>query len=295
MAEDKLKKLEDIVNVLDRKTIEEDDFVAAFKQVIDYVKQSNTSTAGILNKIIERLDTFALQLKGDNEEDRKMVKQAVGEAMAEMRTTLDARMAEIKSGENGKDGLPGKDADEQAIIATLLSKIPKPIEPIIDTPDQLIEKVNKSSLLIAKERVEGLVDAIKMAAANAAYATVGITTSIFFKNGTQVGRAKNINFIEGSNMTITTYQTGDQMNVQFTSTGASGGTIADEEVPTDSGDHTNFTIAHTPNTGTFKLYRGGARQQSGVDYTLTGTALVLTTPLDTVDNGGETLFCDYTY
>jgi hypothetical protein len=64
-----------------------------------------------------------------------------------------------------------------------------------------------------------------------------------------------------------------------------------EEVPTDSGDHVNFTIANTPTTGSFRLFRGGARQQSGGDYTLTGTSLVLTSALAT----GEILLADYSH
>ena len=68
-------------------------------------------------------------------------------------------------------------------------------------------------------------------------------------------------------------------------------TIVSEEVPADSGDHINFTIAHTPTTGSFRLFRGGARQQSGGDYTLTGTALVLTSALA----DGEILLADYSH
>lgn len=86
------------------------------------------------------------------------------------------------------------------------------------------------------------------------------------------------------------------VTVNITGGGGASGTAVDQEVPTDSGDHTNFTIAHSPISGTFKLYRGGTRQASiGVtpDYTLTGTALVLAVALDTAN--GEQLFCDYSY
>jgi hypothetical protein len=70
-----------------------------------------------------------------------------------------------------------------------------------------------------------------------------------------------------------------------------GVTLVSEEVPVDSGDHINFTIAFTPIAGSFRLFRGGARQQSVSDYTLTGTALVLTSALAT----GETLLADYSH
>jgi hypothetical protein len=68
-------------------------------------------------------------------------------------------------------------------------------------------------------------------------------------------------------------------------------TLVSEEAPTDSGDHTNFTIAHTPTTGSFRLFRGGARQQSASDYVLTGAALALSVALA----DGEVLLADYSH
>lgn len=109
---------------------------------------------------------------------------------------------------------------------------------------------------------------------------------------------KNTRFIDftGAGIGSVSRSTDGVVTVNITGGGGSSGTLVTEEVPTDSGDHINFTIAHTPLAGTFKLYRGGARQASvgtSPDYTLTGTALVLGTALDTVD--GEKLFADYAY
>jgi hypothetical protein len=70
-----------------------------------------------------------------------------------------------------------------------------------------------------------------------------------------------------------------------------GPTPVSEEVPGDSGDHVNFTIAHLPIAGSFRLFRGGARQQSVSDYTLTGTGLTLVAQLF----DGEILLADYSY
>ena len=70
-----------------------------------------------------------------------------------------------------------------------------------------------------------------------------------------------------------------------------GVVLVSEELPVDSGDHINFTIAHTPATGSFRLFRGGARQQNIGDYALTGIALVLTSALA----DGEILLADYSH
>lgn len=78
--------------------------------------------------------------------------------------------------------------------------------------------------------------------------------------------------------------------------GGSGGTLVSEEIPTDSGDHINFTLAHTPIAGTLRIYRGGARQASigsSPDFTATGDDLVLAVALNTAE--GEVLFADYEY
>jgi hypothetical protein len=71
----------------------------------------------------------------------------------------------------------------------------------------------------------------------------------------------------------------------------SGVVSVSEELPLDSGDHINFTIAHTPTAGSFRLFRGGARQQSTSDYVLTGAALSLSVALA----DGEVLLADYSH
>src|ERR1700712_2778683 len=48
-----------------------------------------------------------------------------------------------------------------------------------------------------------------------------------------------------------------------------------EEIPLDSGDHINFTIANEPLSASFRLYRSGARQQFGGDYILAGVNIGL--------------------
>lgn len=169
-------------------------------------------------------------------------------------------------GIQGEPGLPGEDGSP-------------------DTPDDIIKKINLSKLTISKERIDGLLDSLGQMISGA----VGITTTFFFKNGTQVGRAKNINIIEGSNITASLYQTGDQMNISISSTGGTGGTAVDSEIPSGSG--TSFTIAHTPVAGTLRVFRGGARQTNTVDYTFTGTTITLINALAT----GEVLAVDYLY
>lgn len=56
---------------------------------------------------------------------------------------------------------------------------------------------------------------------------------------------------------------------------------------------TSFTLAHTPNAGTLRLYRGGARQQEGTgkDFTMSGANGTLVSAAAS----GEVFLADYSY
>ena len=65
----------------------------------------------------------------------------------------------------------------------------------------------------------------------------------------------------------------------------------DDETPsgTKNGVNTTFTLAHTPMTGTLKIYRGGIRQRLTEDYTLSNkTITFIVAPA-----ANEIILCDY--
>lgn len=65
-----------------------------------------------------------------------------------------------------------------------------------------------------------------------------------------------------------------------------------EENLTPQGPGTAFTLAHTPKTGTVRLYRGGSRQALvATDYSIVGSAITLTVSLA----AGEVLIADYKF
>lgn len=279
MQDDKLKRFEDALNLATRDTVTEGDFIVAFKQVMEVIKSSNNATAGVLEEVFTRLDTFANELKGDSEQDRNLVKQAVGQAMASLRVDLDsltatqnakldAKLASITQPEDGKD------ADVTGLVDEVLSKIPKPVEPPPETPDETVEKINKSTLLIAKERVEGLVDAIRQAVANSG--SMPVTTSFF--NGL---RGKNLNIVGA-----TATQQGD--TVYVTPTGGTGGgqvnsVVAGTGISVNSTDPANPIVSATGTTpGGLNLqvqYNNGG-VFGGISGAVTnGTILNLTNPL----------------
>ncbi len=207
-----------------------------------------------------------------------------------------------KEGRDGRDGVDGRDGQDGE----------KGDDGSPDTPDEIIQKINKSHLLISKDRIDGLVDSLSQMI----HSAVGITTTIFFKNGTQVGRAKNINLTgsavssvsvigDTANIILTGGAGGGQVNSVVAGTGisvdntdpanpivtntGSSPNFADNEVASGSG--TTYTLAHTPVAGSQHVYGAGVRLTSGNDYTISSATI-------TIINGsyatGEVL-CDYRF
>lgn len=73
-------------------------------------------------------------------------------------------------------------------------------------------------------------------------------------------------------------------------------TPVDEEIPggTKDGVNTAFTLAHTPITGSTKLYVRGLRLQLGVDYSIAGANITILTAL-LIPGASDTFFIDYKY
>lgn len=171
---------------------------------------------------------------------------------------------------------------EQPIV-TEITKVTNEIKEVAvtDTPDQIVEKVNTSSYQIKKERIEGLIDLMMHVAANAV-ASVGITTTNFFRNGTLIGRAKNINFT-GSAVTSVTV-TGDQANISL-SGGAGGGQVnsivAGTNITVDSTDPANPIVSATGGGSFSVMVPSGALGQ--------GVFVWPTAPSVIVEDNGNTM------
>lgn len=211
MPEDKTyNRLEKFLSTFEKKNLTEDDFLGAFEKVVAYIKSTQDTTATNLEKVFARLNEMGQKIEADNSAFQSTGKKMVGDTIAQLRITIDNKLATLEARVNSKiaDVKDGKDADEEAIIQTVLSQIPPPKEVLLDTPDEVVGKINKSGLLIARERVDGLLDAIRMASASAV-ASMPVTTNFF--NGV---RGKNLNIVGG---TVT--QTGDTVNVTVSGSG----------------------------------------------------------------------------
>lgn len=93
--------------------------------------------------------------------------------------------------------------------------------------------------------------------------------------------------ITGAGATATAVGSAVTLNVP------AGGDNARSEVPTGTIDGSNksFVLAHTPTTGTLKVYLNGLRQKVTDDYTLATATIIFVIVFET----GSNLICDYSY
>lgn len=78
----------------------------------------------------------------------------------------------------------------------------------------------------------------------------------------------------------------------FAAVGAGGGgNFSDSEIPAGSLPGTAFTLAHTPVSGSVKLYLNGLRLVTPDDYAIAGAAITTVSTLQP----GDSLLADYRY
>lgn len=206
------------------------------KKIDDYQEKCRESDANWYKKCEEVLaslrTTLEAQISSIERISKIDVELAIHEAVASVRILSGAK------GDQGIPGIPGKDGSQ-------------------DTPDQIVHKVNQSTAVIKKERVEGLIDLMMNLAANAV-ASVGITTNFF--NGL---RAKNLTIVGA-----TATQRGDTVFVTVSNTGGGqvNSIVAGTGISVDSADPANPIVSTT------------------------GTGFTVLTPSSGVVNGTNTVF-----
>lgn len=234
----------------------------------------------IVDRIREHFNEIKPSLKGDKGVDAKVDLNALAQKAAAL----------IPKPEDGEDGDDGNDADEeliaQKVLSTVLANLPavengKPGADAVLDHDQVAQKVVdliKEKQMINMDHIDGIGKQMERYWRN-----------VMAKSKSPVIGGGGDTVVAGTGITITK----DGNGRSTISSLSAPGTAVYEEIPSDSGNHINFTLAHTPIAGTFRLYRGGNRQQSGVskDYTISGSTLTLTNALTT----GELLICDYEY
>lgn len=234
------------------------------------------------DNVSEKVNTIS----SDRSEEISSIHTKINEVHTKIDGLVDDLRTEIREIEltPGDPGDPGKDADpldENKIIESILARIeiPEPIPGKNGSPDTAEEIYEK---LLAFLEEEGLpakyIKDLPKAVVNRPF--LGGATALHALSDVDVSGITNGQSIKwnGSHWVI------------YTPTAALTSVFG--EAPTDSGDHTSFTIANTPAAGHLRVYRGGSRLSAvASNYSLSGATLTLANPLAT----NEELYLDYDY
>lgn len=136
MPEDKLKRLQGILKVIDD-TPSKEDFIAAFKAVAQIFQA----------------------MKSDNEKERVEILRLVRSSLNELEKRISSMVSgkDGAAGRDGRDGVDGKDGKNprpEEVVPLVIRALPKEQKP---TGDDLITDINsyRTQKVIKKERVEG--------------------------------------------------------------------------------------------------------------------------------------------
>jgi hypothetical protein len=296
MQED-LQNLQTLLSALRKDHLGREEFLKEFERVLAFVKQLKNTNKQVISGAYERVNLLALRLKENNEQDIEKAKLEmtglIEDYLAKVETATNQKMREVdEKVKELKNGIDGKDADEQAIADKVLREVQSPI----------IEKIEKNLPKLG----EPIRDALELLAGDQRLdksAIRGLDELLEKHNGQNIPYVGGIRYLSqlvdiliGSDLADGHAIVWDAANNRWKNGEVSGTStinFADSETPTGDVDGTNtdFVLAHPPETGSLKVYLNGMRMSLTEDYTLaTATITFLTAP-----DSGSIITCDYRY
>lgn len=272
----KLQKLQNILTLV-TESITRKEFVDAFDAVVAYVKEIKQTNVTEFSAIHQALKTLTQQVKEDATSDvdelKAQVAQAVEKALKDQSTSLNVlrdSVTRMIQGKQGDKGEPGQDADEQAVITAVLAQIPPDVEETAEETRDKLESLKGDARLDASA-IKNLPELIQQQPH-----VIG-----------GHGPLWQLQDVDVSGITIGQSIKWDGIRwIPYTPVG--GNTAVYNEVV--SGSANTFTLAHTPVTGTLRVYANGQRLLPTTDYTLSGAII---TTISAWDAG--TVSSDYEY
>ncbi len=296
MQED-LQNLQTLLSALRKDHLGREEFLKEFERVLAFVKQLKNTNKQVISGAYERVNLLALRLKENNEQDIEKAKREMAglieDYLSKVETATNQKMREVdEKVKELKNGIDGKDADEQAIADKVLREVQSPI----------IEKIEKNLPKLG----DPIRDALELLAGDQRLdksAIRGLDELLEKHNGQNIPYVGGIRYLSqlvdiliGSDLADGHAIVWDATNKRWKNGEVSGTStinFADSETPTGDvdGANTDFVLAHTPETGSLKVYLNGMRMSLTEDYTLaTATITFLTAP-----DSGSIITCDYRY
>ena len=296
MQED-LQNLQTLLSALRKDHLGREEFLKEFERVLAFVKQLKNTNKQVISGAYERVNLLALRLKENNEQDIEKAKREMAglieDYLSKVETATNQKMREVdEKVKELKNGIDGKDADEQAITDRVLREVQSPI----------IEKIEKNLPKLG----DPIRDALELLDGDQRLdksAIRGLDELLEKHNGQNIPYVGGIRYLSqlvdiliGSDLADGHAIVWDATNKRWKNGEVSGTStinFADSETPTGDvdGANTDFVLAHTPETGSLKVYLNGMRMSLTEDYTLaTATITFLTAP-----DSGSIITCDYRY
>jgi hypothetical protein len=279
ITEKKLNRLAEVLKIANSDNVQFDEFVQYLEIIIDLVKRSQVfneqEKEGFRQLFLEKSNTIEAQNS---------------KAWAAVMKKVDS----LKDGEDGENGTsPIADIDYPSLrtvknwIKDSIKdiKIPDPIKPKELKAEEIVGMINESKTKINLEMVDGVevlkeLPEIKRMVQN--QAAVPPTTTHIFKNGGLLGRAKNIDFVEGSNVTMSVVIKGDKAIVTINGEAGTPGGSFTEIAVSGTIDDTNvdFTSATEP---TYLIINGIWYKSTGgaITWSYAGGNITLSVPVGT--------------
>lgn len=203
--EKNLAKLESLLKMLDNGLTKEE-FVTVLEKVIELVLKIEKRNSDAVSSIEETYKLLIERIKNDHSSTLSDLKKQVDSVFVDKQISkirqdlTDAIQKKINSVKDGAPGRPGKDADEPRIISQIEKGIRVPKDGSPDSPLEIKKKIESltGDERIDKSAIKGLENGdngVRLVGGNRGIA--------LYVGGVKKGFARTINFIGGTNITIT--------------------------------------------------------------------------------------------
>lgn len=164
MEEKEIKKLKQLLTLLEPDNLTKEEFVKSFELVIKTINDLRQTNSKEFDAIKKTVDILSEKLKTDNETDLGDFKNQMNNAICDYCDKMDLKHAEamLKIDSKLADIKDGKDADEERIIGAVLAQIPPVKEQIEETPESIRNKLEvlKEDERLDKSAIRGLQEEI---------------------------------------------------------------------------------------------------------------------------------------
>lgn len=284
MDETKLKQFKELL-ALTTGSLTKEEFLSFSQKVLEYVKTIKSTTETDLQTISQAVKTAISRIEStasDNyaKTEEKLTKEQEN-ALNKMYLEVESMLSMCdKKMEDMKDGDDGIDADEEAVIAEVLARLPEPKEETPETVRDLLETLEGEDRLKIdaidklREELDRLEKEIKSKNTTVMGGARGV--GVLDEGQTVALSAQWLNFT-GAGVSVS--NVGNQTVIQITGGGV-GSTTPTQESGAIADLTTIVTLAHTPYTDTLMLYINEAFVDPS-RYSVNGSnEIVMGSPLD---------------